>query len=201
MYQQSDAAGFIRLFGLSQRVRALKDQELARQPDQTRRTTTAALTPGAGDQRDGPPPRIGRRETHKLWGGRFGGESAPALDALNRSIDVDFRLWPFDIQPVEGVGDGAVGRRRVSRSRRATQIERGLDAVAACGSRTASATTASDEDVHTLIDRLLHDEVGDVASKLHTGRSRNDQVATATRLWSMDACDQTRHRRARSCSR
>src|SRR5437762_2023807 len=47
---------------------------------------------------------------------------------------------------------------------------------------------ASDEDVHTLIDRMLHDEVGDVASKLHTGRSRNDQVATATRLWCMDAC-------------
>ncbi|HLB10268.1 MAG TPA: argininosuccinate lyase, partial [Gemmatimonadaceae bacterium] len=43
-------------------------------------------------------------------------------------------------------------------------------------------------DVHTLIDRLLHEEVGEVASKLHTGRSRNDQVATATRLWSMDAC-------------
>ena len=39
-----------------------------------------------------------------------------------------------------------------------------------------------------MIDRLLHDEVGDVASKLHTGRSRNDQVATATRMWTMDAC-------------
>ena len=42
--------------------------------------------------------------------------------------------------------------------------------------------------MHTLIDRLLHEEIGDVASKLHTGRSRNDQVATATRLWTMDAC-------------
>jgi argininosuccinate lyase len=46
----------------------------------------------------------------------------------------------------------------------------------------------SDEDVHTMIDRMLHEEVGDLASKLHTGRSRNDQVATATRLWAMDAC-------------
>ena len=51
----------------------------------------------------------------------------------------------------------------------------------------ASSPAASDEDVHTLIDRLLHEEIGDVASKLHTGRSRNDQVATATRLWSMEA--------------
>jgi argininosuccinate lyase len=46
---------------------------------------------------------------------------------------------------------------------------------------------AGDEDVHTMIDRLLHDEIGDVASKLHTGRSRNDQVATATRMWAMEA--------------
>jgi len=48
----------------------------------------------------------------------------------------------------------------------------------------------SDEDVHTMIDRMLHDEVGDNASKLHTGRSRNDQVSTATRMWMMDACGQ-----------
>ena len=65
-------------------------------------------------------------------------------------------------------------------------MERGLDAVHV---RLAGGEQpkASDEDVHTLIDRLLHEEIGDVASKLHTGRSRNDQVATATRLWSMEA--------------
>ena len=69
------------------------------------------------------------------------------------------------------------------------EIERGLDAV---GQRLAAGVqpTASDEDVHTLIDRLLHEEIGDVASKLHTGRSRNDQVATATRMWAMDAAGQ-----------
>ena len=70
-------------------------------------------------------------------------------------------------------------------------IERGLDAVAARlegGER----PQPSDEDVHTLIDRLLHDAVGDVASKLHTGRSRNDQVATDTRMWCAHACDDLR---------
>src|SRR5690606_25440190 len=66
-------------------------------------------------------------------------------------------------------------------------LESGLDAVAA-RLATGVAPDESDEDIHTLIDRLLHEEVGDVASKLHTGRSRNDQVATATRLWAMDAC-------------
>jgi len=67
------------------------------------------------------------------------------------------------------------------------RIERGLAVVGQKLSAGAQPLT-SDEDVHTLIDRMLHDEVGDIASKLHTGRSRNDQVATATRLWSMDAC-------------
>ena len=63
----------------------------------------------------------------------------------------------------------------------------GLEAV---GRRLAAGVTPtpSDEDIHTLIDRLLHEEVGDPASRLHTGRSRNDQVATATRLWTIDAC-------------
>src|SRR6185312_12356338 len=67
------------------------------------------------------------------------------------------------------------------------RLERGLDAVAS-RLRAGATPVASDEDVHTMIDRLLHEEVGDLASKLHTGRSRNDQVATATRLWAMDAC-------------
>src|SRR5512146_2055960 len=67
-------------------------------------------------------------------------------------------------------------------------MERGRDAVAA-RLEAGESPTAGDEDVHTLIDRLLHEEVGDVASKLHTGRSRNDQVATATRMWAMDAVD------------
>jgi len=67
-----------------------------------------------------------------------------------------------------------------------TEIESGLDAVARRLEQ-GEAPTASDEDVHTLIDRLLHEEIGDTASKLHTGRSRNDQVATASRMWAMDA--------------
>jgi len=122
---------------------------------------------------------------HKLWGGRFSGDSAPELDALNRSVDVDFRLWPFDVQLSKAwaVALWHAGVVSLDESRR---LEQGLDAVAArlqAGERPA----ASDEDVHTTIDRLLHEEVGDVASKLHTGRSRNDQVATATRLWAMDA--------------
>ena len=123
---------------------------------------------------------------HKLWGGRFAGESAPALDALNRSIGVDFRLWPFDVR-LSKAWAIALWSAGVVTVEESLALEHGLDAVAA-RLRAGAQPVASDEDVHTLIDRLLHEEIGDVASRLHTGRSRNDQVATATRLWSMDAC-------------
>jgi argininosuccinate lyase len=122
---------------------------------------------------------------HKLWGGRFSGGPALEFDALNNSIDVDFRLWPFDIR-LSQAWAMALYHADVLTLEECGTLERGLDAVA---SRLAAGEQAApgDEDVHTLIDRLLHEEVGDVASKLHTGRSRNDQVATATRLWSIDA--------------
>src|SRR5689334_23075910 len=125
---------------------------------------------------------------HKLWGGRFAGESAPALDALNRSIDTDFRLWPFDIR-LSKAWAIALWSAEVVTVEESLALEHGLDAVAA-RLRAGAQPIASDEDVHTCIDRLLHEEVGDVASKLHTGRSRNDQVATATRMWAMDAAGQ-----------
>jgi argininosuccinate lyase len=123
---------------------------------------------------------------HKLWGGRFAGGPAPELEAVNRSIGVDFRLWPFDIELSKAwaVSLWTAGVLTIDESE---AMERGLDAVAA-RLKGGVQPVATDEDVHTLIDRLLHEEIGEVASKLHTGRSRNDQVATATRLWAMDAC-------------
>ena len=124
--------------------------------------------------------------SHKLWGGRFSTPSAAALESLNRSIGTDYRLWPFDISLSQAwaVALWGAGVLTLEESKR---IERGLGVV---GQKLAAGAQplTSDEDVHTLIDRMLHDEVGDIASKLHTGRSRNDQVATATRLWSIDAC-------------
>jgi len=124
--------------------------------------------------------------SHKLWGGRFAVPTAAALDALNRSIGIDYRLWPFDIN-LSRAWAVALWGAGVLTLEESKKIENGLGAVADKLANGA-APLPSDEDVHTLIDRMLHDEVGDVASKLHTGRSRNDQVATATRLWSMDAC-------------
>jgi argininosuccinate lyase len=126
------------------------------------------------------------KKSHKLWGGRFGAGPTPEFDALNNSIGIDFRLWPYDIQLSKAWAVALWGANVLTLDESKT-LERGLDAVAA-RLEAGEQPQPSDEDVHTLIDRLLHDEVGDVASKLHTGRSRNDQVATATRLWTMEAC-------------
>jgi argininosuccinate lyase len=127
-----------------------------------------------------------KKKPHKLWGGRFSVPTAEALDALNRSIGVDFRLWPHDIR-LSQAWAVALRDARVLTADESAKMENGLAAV---GEKIAAGALPepSDEDVHTMIDRLLHDEIGDVASKLHTGRSRNDQVATATRLWTLDAC-------------
>jgi argininosuccinate lyase len=123
-------------------------------------------------------------KSHKLWGGRCGAGPTPEFDALNNSIGVDFRLWPYDIRLSKAWAVALWGANVLTLEESKT-LERGLDAV---GLRIAAGEKPlpTDEDVHTLIDRLLHEEVGDVASRLHTGRSRNDQVATATRLWTMD---------------
>ena len=130
-------------------------------------------------------------KSHKLWGGRFGAGPTPEFDALNNSIGIDFRLWPYDIR-LSKAWAVALWNAGVLSLEESQTLERGLEAV---GARLTAGEqpVASDEDVHTLIDRLLHDEVGDVASRLHTGRSRNDQVATATRLWTMDVCQRLDH--------
>jgi argininosuccinate lyase len=130
----------------------------------------------------------GEQKKHKLWGGRFGAGPTPQFDALNNSIGIDFRLWPYDVRLSKAWAVALWGA-GVLTLEESKAIERGLDAVAArleAGER----PQPSDEDVHTLIDRLLHEEIGDVASKLHTGRSRNDQVSTAARLWTIDMCQQ-----------
>lgn len=123
-----------------------------------------------------------------LWGGRFRAGPDPALDRLNRSLPVDQRLWRQDIRgsiawvrALEGAG--------VLTAAEAAALVEGLEAVRARLAEWTAADweAAPDEDIHTLVERLLGEEVGALAGKLHTGRSRNDQVATDTRLWAMEA--------------
>src|SRR6267143_1135654 len=124
----------------------------------------------------------------QMWGGRFALGPSEALDALNRSLPVDHRLWPQDVAASKAWVH-ALGRVGVLLPGEEGQMLEGLDRVA---ERLAdgAAAGAPDEDVHTLVERLLYEEIGPVAGKLHTGRSRNDQVATDLRLWTLEAIDQ-----------
>jgi argininosuccinate lyase len=124
----------------------------------------------------------------QMWGGRFALGPSEALHALNRSLPVDHRLWPQDVAASKAWVH-ALGRVGVLGPAEETALLEGLDRVA---ERLAdgAAVGAPDEDIHTLVERLLYEEVGPAAGKLHTGRSRNDQVATDLRLWTLDAIDQ-----------
>ena len=125
--------------------------------------------------------------TDPLWSGRIQGEMAEAMVPLNRSLAVDIRLWPQDIRGSQAWARALV-RAGVLEDEEGTTVVDGLDRVATRLSESDHSDEA-DEDIHSLVERLLYEEVGDIAGKLHTGRSRNDQVATDFRLWGMDAAE------------
>ena len=125
--------------------------------------------------------------TDPLWSGRIQGEMAEAMVPLNRSLDVDIRLWPQDIRGSQAWARALV-KAGVLEDEEGTTLVDGLDRVATRLSESDHSDEA-DEDIHSLVERLLYEEVGDIAGKLHTGRSRNDQVATDFRLWGMDAAE------------
>lgn len=123
-----------------------------------------------------------------LWGGRFEGGMAPEMVPLNRSLDDDLRLWRQDIAGSRAWAAALAGAGVITDDE-AEQLREGLGRVA---SRLESGIgrDAPDEDIHSLVERLLGEEVGELAGKLHTGRSRNDQVATDMRLWGIESLDE-----------
>ncbi len=125
--------------------------------------------------------------TH-AWAGRFSARPSAILDAINRSIDVDIRLWREDIAGSRAHAEmlHAIG---VLSAAELGDIATGLDAIATDFERGDFGISDVDEDIHMLVERLLTERIGDAGRKLHTGRSRNDQVATDTRLWVRAACD------------
>src|SRR5450756_785914 len=113
--------------------------------------------------------------------GRFAGERAPAFVALNSSLALDWRLWPEDIE-------GSVAHARALRgagvlsAEELAAIEVGLAAVGREIEAGTFAPADADEDVHMAVERRLTELTGDTGAKLHTARSRNDQVVTDVRL-------------------
>ena len=124
----------------------------------------------------------------KLWGGRFAKETAALVRQFNDSIGFDVRLVGEDI-------DGSCAWARalngagVLTAAEAEVIVAGLERVRAEFAEGVFEFGPGDEDIHTAVERRLTELVGPVGGKLHTGRSRNDQVATDFRLWLRRAVD------------
>ena len=125
---------------------------------------------------------MSERNTGPLWGGRFSSSPAEAFERLNASITFDVRLAPYDIR-----GSIAharmLGEREIISDEEAEELVRGLGVVLEEVEAGSFEWTLADEDVHTAVERRLREVSGDVALKLHTGRSRNDQVALDLHLF------------------
>ncbi|MGD8402682.1 MAG: argininosuccinate lyase [Anaerolineales bacterium] len=117
-----------------------------------------------------------------LWGGRFSGKLDKNAFDLNTSLTYDQRMA---IQDVKGsvAWAAALSQAGVLTEKESSRIIAGLKAVEAEFESGSFAFADSDEDIHTAVERRLSELIGPLAGKLHTGRSRNDQVATDFRLW------------------
>ena len=121
----------------------------------------------------------------KLWGGRFSQELDPDAWQLNASIQFDQRLARQDVRGSQAWAEALkkAGLLSVEEHR---QIFKGLEAIDSEFKEQRFAFKDSDEDIHTAVERRLQEMIGHAAGKLHTGRSRNDQVTTDLRLWLLD---------------
>ena len=118
----------------------------------------------------------------QLWGGRFSGATDALMRKFNDSIYFDVRLWEADLDGSVAYAQ-ALALAGVITQEEADLLCTGLAEIRTEFSENRFELKASDEDIHTAVERRLGELVGEVAGKLHTGRSRNDQVATDTRLW------------------
>ncbi len=117
-----------------------------------------------------------------LWGGRFKKEMEPIMRQLNDSFTFDSRLYDADIDGSLAYA-GALSQAGLLLEEELDQLRVGLEQVRAEFNDGSFKAQPSDEDIHTAVERRLVELVGEAAGKIHTGRSRNDQVATDLRLY------------------
>jgi argininosuccinate lyase len=122
----------------------------------------------------------------QLWGGRFSEPPAQALKAFNDSFAFDRALLAEDVRGSIGWAQ-ALGAAGVLTAAEVRKLASALEEVAAEAARAGIPADADDEDVHSFVEGRLAAKVGPLSGKLHTGRSRNDQVATDFRLYVKDA--------------
>ena len=128
-------------------------------------------------------------DSKNLWGGRFKGKPDPGFAEFNSSFRFDRRLFEADVTASIAYARALarVGVLTIDESKAITSALEQMLAAARADTDYFNDSTA--EDVHSFVEAKLVESIGDVGRKLHTGRSRNDQVATDFRLWLRQAID------------
>ena len=121
----------------------------------------------------------------RLWGGRFASGPADAMAALSLSTHFDWRLAPYDLKQTRAHAH-VLANAGLLNDDELARIEQAIDELSAEVLAGTATPIPADEDVHTAIERMLVDKLGDLGGKLRAGRSRNDQVATDFRLYLRD---------------
>ena len=128
-------------------------------------------------------------KSNKLWSGRFTEATDAFVETFTSSVNFDKRLYSYDI-------DGSIAHARmlhkvgILTSKEETAILKGLESIRKEIENDNFQWSVAHEDVHMNIESALTERIGDAGKKLHTGRSRNDQVATDLRLYVRDGIDQ-----------
>ncbi|MGI9391945.1 MAG: lyase family protein, partial [Parvibaculales bacterium] len=124
----------------------------------------------------------GKTMSNKIWGGRFSGKTDTLMQKLNSSIETDIRLYKQDIAGSLAHAAMLVQCGLLTKTE-GTEIEKGLKQIKSEIENGTFTPQADLEDIHMNIEAALQEKIGDTAGKLHTARSRNDQVATDFRLY------------------
>ncbi len=128
-----------------------------------------------------------KASANPMWGGHFSGGPSEVMEAINQSIEVDKALYRQDISGSKA-HVSMLAKQNILTEEEAEQITRGLSAIEQDIEAGHFSFRAALEDIHMNIEAALKEKIGEVAGKLHTARSRNDQVATDFRLWLLDSC-------------
>ncbi|KAG8122822.1 hypothetical protein E2320_018285, partial [Naja naja] len=134
------------------------------------------------NQKENPQSSVMAAESDKLYGGRIVGSIDPIMEQFNASIEIDKRLSEFDICGSMAYAK-ALEKAGILSKVEMEKIISGLEKISDECSKGSLIISRTDEDIHTTVERRLKELIGDVAGKLHTGRSRNDQIVTDLRLF------------------
>lgn len=131
-----------------------------------------------------------QKNSYQLWGGRFKEPASEAMRELNNSLPIDARLFAVDLDASKAYAE-ALHRAGYLTNADCDKLVKSLELIRYDWIERIIEFLPSDEDVHTVNERLLVGICGELGQRLHTGRSRNDQVATDMKLWLRKAIRET----------